>query len=365
MAEGAFTIVELFRVGGATSPQTGERFEWTADPTPPDPLKGGARAAPMQPWTFARELRTVRTDYPGAKTPSEQVLGPRYAPFTLNGNFRDKYNFAGYAVREQQRLEALVGRGNICRFSYQDVVFEGLITNISFDYRRAFDIGYEFTVSNHGRPGDIDLANRSPASVLSARDLSQGMTAAIRIAGLVLDSADVARGQYQTGAVSDARASLADIEAAADAATATIEQREIETELKPVDSFRRAATQFRAVQQRAADAVLDLIELRADLEMATESAVAILDFEQWTRSLRFYYRILIGQSGLSAAQLDERAEPSALRFHRAAEGETLYNISNHYYGTPHAWRFIADRNGLTDVTLTGDELLIIPERGAG
>jgi hypothetical protein len=45
------------------------------------------------------------------------------------------------------------------------------------------------------------------------------------------------------------------------------------------------------------------------------------------------------------------------------QGESLYAISRKFYGTPHAWRLIYDRNHLTSVTLTGDEILIIPERG--
>lgn len=362
MARGSFTIVELFRTGGKTSPIKGERFEWTADPVPSDPTRGGARAAPIQPWTIGLALRTQRTDYPGAKRPTEQVLGPIFEPFTLSGNFRDKYNFPGYAVWEMERLEAMVKRGNVCQVAFQEQSFECLITNIKFAYRRDYDIGYEFTVSNHGRSAEKDLTDRSPTTVLSASDLSgDANTVGQALGEEHLESPP--RFIFNSNIVAEADDDFEVVQTALAAATATITQRDIEPDMKPVDAFRRIATQFRAIQERSAEAIATLVELRADLDLVTNSAVRVLDFEVWSRAMRTNYRAMIATCKKSADLMDERADPRALRLHRATQGESLYSVSNQYYGTPHAWRYIADRNGLDSLILTGDELLIIPERG--
>jgi hypothetical protein len=364
MARGVFTIVELFRVGGQTAPEEGERFEWTSDPTPIDQVNGGARAAPLQPWSFGIALRSTRTDYSGAKRPSVQVHGPVFPPFTIRGNFRDKYNFAGYAKTEQRRIEDLVKRGNICRVSFQEQSFECLPTAADWDYRRDYDIGYTITFDNHGRAADTDFRDRSPTTVLSASDLAQDAEQ-VGDALTAEQTGSPPRSVFKTDAAKDAAEDYGEVIAALDRALDTIAQRDVEPDLKPVDAFRRAATQFRTVRNTAIAGVLTLAPVRSDLDLVTESAIRVLEFEDWSRAMRFYYRSLILSSDRSAKLLDERAEPSAFRLHRASEGESLYSISNRYYGTPHAWRLIASRNNLSDTILTGEELLIIPERGGG
>lgn len=375
MARGVFTIVELFRQSGQTSPTEGERFEWTSDIAPKDKDRGGARSAPLKPWIIGIQLRSQRTDYPGAKRPTEQVLGPIFAPFTLSGNFRDKYNFPGYALEESQRLEALVRRGNLCRIAWYEgderetkipvaQSFECLITNVNFVYRRSYDIGYEVTVSNHGRSGEKDFRDRSPKTALSPTDLTkEAETVGEALASEHLQSPP--RNVFKTNILATVDDDYNSVQTSLTATIATIEQRDTQPDLKPVDAFRRIATQFRTVQSQSVAAILTLAPLRADTDIGTNSALRLLEFEDWTRAMRTNYRIMILSTLQSAELLDERADPRAFALYRAKEGESLYAVSNRFYGTPHAWRFIADRNNLDDVILTGDELLIIPERGGG
>jgi hypothetical protein len=63
--------------------------------------------------------------------------------------------------------------------------------------------------------------------------------------------------------------------------------------------------------------------------------------------------------------MEERASPRAERLYKPSEGEHLYRISKKFYNTPLAWRLISERNHLKVMKMTGDEVLIIPERGAG
>jgi hypothetical protein len=361
MGAGVFVIQEFRRIGASTFDIEGyERFEWISDSAPASLFGGGARAAPVGTWDLAGKLRTVRTDYPGAKTPSEQVLGPSNEPFTLEGMWQDKYNFAGYAVKEMLRFEAMCKRGNPVRFQFQAQVFEGLITEWSFPYRGEFEISYRFTVSNHGRPGE-DSTTRSPETALSA---GQAFDAADIVSQAMFEEHKKApRTANASTFVADTESKLGDIAGHMDALANSIDTRK--GGLRPIHEFNRLATQFRIVAGSASDVVMALIAVRSDIDLGVRTAIEVLNFESYTRTMRFNARLLLGTSNKSAKDMAEHAQPTALRIYEAFSGESLYHVSRVVYGTPHAWRLIADRNGLTSLVLTGDERLIIPERGGG
>lgn len=365
MAVGTFTITELLQVGATRSEaEVGEVFRWTSDRVPADGVVGGARAAPKRPWTFGGQLRTVRTDYPGAKTPSEQVLGPNHKPFNLFGRWDDRYNFEGYARQEMRRFEAMCFRGHPVRIQFQNQAFEVLIIDWDFPYDREWYIGYTFEVSVHDRPDDLDRSDRSPSTAKSAQEafneldeLVIAMTEAQDVIPASFLSSDLAT---TTGT------SLGDVIAARDAAAATLDQREFRIDApSQISPFRRLATQFRTAQNAALQVTQDLLIARSDLDLGVKTALGVLDFEDWMRSQRFFARVAMGQGSRAASDLEERDDPEALALYRPHKGESLYRVSRRFYGTPDAWHLIAERNALSSVTLDGTELLIIPERGTG
>src|ERR1700760_3127605 len=153
---GNFTILEL-PVDGSP----GQYFVWTASGRPPNSAvtmpnvitgQGGAKAIPVQPFPLGGKQRTVRTNYPGAQQPSEQVLGPDLKPSKFSGKLDDRYNFLGYAVQEMRRLEAMFKRGNPVRIQYMSIVREGLIVDWDFGYLREWQITYAFEMSVHNDP---------------------------------------------------------------------------------------------------------------------------------------------------------------------------------------------------------------------
>jgi len=93
-----------------------------------------------------------------------------------------------------------------------------------------------------------------------------------------------------------------------------------------------------------------------------QSAIGVLTFEDWSRSLRYTARVTMYQGLAGERSSAERAQPDAKHLYRPHAGESLYAISRRFYGTPFAWRLIYERNALTSFTLTGTETLIIPER---
>ena len=361
---GVFIIEELRRVGGRTlgTKDAAERFEWSTASTPPDAVRGGARACPVKPWGQGGKQRMVRTNYPGAKNPSSQVLGPTQEPQTFTGRWDDRYNFAGYATQERNRFEAMCERGNLVRVQMGQEVFEGIIESWEFPWRREWDIPYSFTLDVHSR-GDVNIDDRSPATVLSASALFDSLDLACQGLQAVQDSAPLRF--MATDAASGADAAIADVSVRRDELAATLDQRELLPSEKPTDAFVRLATQFRIAASSGFSALVGLYEVRSDIDLGVRTAMSVLDFEDWSRSVRFMARVLVGSALASGSDIAERADPAAVRLYRPVEGESLYSIARRFYGTPNAWRTIADRNGLEDFELTGDEILIIPERSAG
>lgn len=364
-AVGTFTIQELRRVGATEFRATGEKFEWVSDRTPPDPLRGGARAMPKRPWELTGKLRTVRTDYPGAKTPTEQVLGPNHEPFSLNGRWDDRYNFAGFAVQEMRRFEEMCRRGNLVRIQFQNQAFECLITDWKFTYRREWEILYQFSVSVHDRPEDFGTDDRSPDVPKTPTERAEELD--LTAFNLIAEQNKANRLLLKSGVRDEVELAREVLQNNTNSINDTIDQRELGVfdEDPGITPFGRLSTQFRTAQTSAFEMVDATIETRSDLDASAKTALNVLNFEVWHRSMRFLGRVAMGQALDGAKDMQTRDAPDAVRLYRPQKGEHLYSISRRFYGTPHAWRFIAERNRLTDFELQGNELLIIPERGEG
>lgn len=358
---GIFVIQEFRQLGGVTSEAPdGERFEWTADGDPAN-VNGGSHAIPKRPWSLPGKLRTVRTDYPGAKKASAQVLGPMRGSSTLEGRWDDRYNFDGYAVAEKRRFEEMCERGNPVRIQYDAEVFECLIVDWTCEYHRTDYIRYSFTVDNYGRPEDGSLTDRSPTTVPSAPQAfdDANVLAQIMLAEHARAPASAIKGASKFNVDTALKSLTVNMNKLAD----VLDTRS--GALKPIGEFKRVATMFRAVGGDAANVIAKLTTARADTELGVKNAMAVLDFEAWSRGMRSESRALIGRSRKAAGDMEERGAPKAVGFYRPRAGESLYAISRRFYGTPHSWRLIADRNGLSSLRLDGTERLIIPERGEG
>jgi hypothetical protein len=96
-------------------------------------------------------------------------------------------------------------------------------------------------------------------------------------------------------------------------------------------------------------------------QMATSSFIENLKYENWKRSLCAGASNAIVITEQSRRDFSYRANPKPTRLHRVKSGESLYQISNLYYNTPHHWRDIMKKNNLSTLFLTGGELLEIPE----
>lgn len=363
MAAGVFIITELV-AGDPSNAGNGERFEWTASNTPTQPFNGssggGARACPFKPWRVGGQMRMVRTDYPNARKPSVQIMGPKKKPHTFRGRFDDRHNGAGYAVFEYRRLEAVFERASTIRLQYGPEVYEGIADNWDFDIRKLHDIGYEFVVDVHGRTDDA-TAPRIPPTPLDPGTLLDRYDVSVQA---MLDADEGCPRTATAGTLAnDVTEALVACVNVREELAATIDQRDVAPPEHPVDAFTRIATQFRAGRGAAYDLLVRLAAVRADLDMATMTAISVLEWEDWTRSLRYMARLTMGTAIVGDRSSTERAEPDAVRLYRPHAGEHLYAIARDFYGDARCWTLIFARNSLHDMRMSGTETLIIPERG--
>lgn len=354
MAEREFTITELKRAGDGGYVDAPVKFVWT----------NTNYAAPRGSWKFGLEQRSVREDYPGTEEPVEQVLGPNYKEFELQGCWDDRYAGAGFALQTYRAFEALVQRGSLCRFEFETISMVGLIKNADFDYRRSTYIMYSFTVSPHYRvSGGLvtgTTIRRKPAAafkpVTEYRDVALANT-------LSMESvfSTTPRMFILGTTVADTKGIMQSLRGAADSITEAVAQR-LDPTIETFEALRRIANSLAVVKGAAAGMLTQMSALKTSVNMTFDNAVNSLDFDVWRTDLSRYARTLALTGHQGRDEINRRAEPKAVALYRPRKGESLYSISQRFYGTPSMWRLISTRNGLTSMTLQGTELLIIPER---
>lgn len=352
MAEREFTITELRRAGDGGFIDTPVKFVWTNE----------NRAAPRGSWKFGLVQRTVREDYPGVEEPVEQVLGPNYTDFTLQGVWDDRYNFPGFALDTQRKFEELVQRGTLCRFDFETISIVGLPKAADFDYRRAALISYSFTVSPHYRKtGGISTGStvrrKAPAAFRPPseyRDISISTLESMDSVQL-----DAPEQLSKGGLMHDIKATINTLRTNVGSLTSVVDTR-LGALQGDFTDLKRAANALNVIKGTCAGTISSLASVKSATQLAYDNAVGILDFDVWRTSLTALSRRLALTSHNGQDELSQRAEPKAVALYRPAAGESLYSISQRFYGTPTQWQTIATTNGLTTMVLKGTEVLIIP-----
>jgi hypothetical protein len=355
-----FVITELVDIaqgdGTYTFVDSGVQFNWDAQ----------HQSSPRDGWNFGLKQRTRREDYVGSDAPTEQVLGPNFKPFTLKGRWDNKYNpeDSDFAWNTYQSFEKLVQRGNAVRITFDGLSVTGLITDADFNYRRRWDIGYEFTVSPHYRNTGGDVRRQK---TVVPQAVSDPQTYADQAAQLALQ----ARALHNAGpALYIAGTLYADVGTNVNMLidrTATV-QSILDTRVLAVDpsstsvnAVSRLVQSFKALASASQDIIDQVQGSPTNTALAYESAMNTLGFEEWSRELAFTCRQLMLTARQAAQDLATRVTPKTLALYRPNSGESLYGISNRFYQTPDRWRDIYAANNLTSFTLTGLEMLSIPD----
>lgn len=352
------TISELQRVGDSLQP-TGVEFKFGRENF----------SAPRGPQNFGLTLRTSRHDLPGAEEPTEQVLGWNYTPFTVTGVWDDRYAGSGYAEATRRDFEALVKRGNPVRYQFEQVAFIGLITNLQINYQRQDRQGYTFTISPHFRhEGETVRTDPNPRRKI-VYDPKQSVAKARAAMDALAKSQELARqktlsmvqSKLKTSVFADIDDAIGEVETAIATAEKTVETEVLKPGQDAANTLNRAAQAMNSAKTAISTVLSETRTIAASTHMSTSSLVDNLKFETWHRTVSGNARALVNTVERARQDMAFRARPKPKRLHRVRQGESLYSISNRYYGTPHQWRELAKVNRLNSIILQGGELLEIPE----
>lgn len=350
-AKRTFVVVELQRTAQGQYVETLVRFEWDSK----------TRSAPRHGWEYGVTLRTNREDYPGSDEPVEQVLGAHYDPQTFHGVWDDRWAGTGFAENQRTEFEKLVQRGNYVRVSFEGVTFTGIITHFKPTYYNSIRTGYEFTLSPHWRVQGGDtrrgriLAPKAVDPVAHLLAVDQAIDQALA----ALNSMPLPRLNTDVG--SQIASSIGDWQDRANTIDGVISGRVLAVAVDAPNSISKVVSGFNGIAQSASALLPTLNVVRTDLNLDYEAAISNLALDSGARDLAFAIRSLIVECYNAAQDLAKLYDPKAKAIYRPRKGESLYGISNRFYGTPHRWRDIADRNKLTGFTLTGFEVLVIPD----
>jgi hypothetical protein len=338
------------------------------------------------------------------------VLGPNFEAFTLSGIWDDRYAGEGFADKQRIEFEKLVQRGNFCRFTFQKVTFTGIITHFKATYRRGYYVPYEFTVSPHYRvsAGDsrkasqlVPKATSAPDSLLKVQtklqEVNQLQTSASAAgaaqdglpestqlqssffnqasalqsaignltAGINNTSSVAAFAPLVPGVLYSTFGGLIDaLQTAADTLGTILDTRGAvpAADASGTSTLAKISSGFSSIAQQAAAALPQFATLSTASNLSFEGGVVNLSFEFWQRGLAARFRQLVVIATAAAKDAAALDQGNALALYRPRHGESLYGISNRFYSTPHHWRDVFDANHLVGITMTGSELLIIPDR---
>lgn len=352
------TLTELKRVGTSLQP-TGTEFKFARENF----------SAPRGAQQFGLQLRTSRQDLPGDEEPVEQVLGWNYTPFTVTGIWDDRHAGAGFAEQTRRDFENMVKRGNPVKYQFEQISFTGLITNLTIAYHRQDQQGYSFTMSPHFRyegetvrqdPNPLRrVVNDPKTSVALARRGLELMKADQALASLKAKSQ--VQSVLKTNVFTEINTVIDEIESHVKSAEDTVDNRILQPGANVVNALNNGAQAMASVKTSASRLLSTQRQISAGAQMAGSSLVRQLQFENWHRKTAASARGQVYVAEQSRQDFAFRARPKPKRLHRVRQGESLYQISTRYYGTPHHWRDILTANRLSSIILAGGELIEIPE----
>lgn len=349
MAE--LVITQLRRTGSGVS-ATPVEFRWTS-----------ATHSSMQgTLDLHLKVNTVRRMPAGAEQPVEQVMSVEWPPFTVEGEWNDKWAGAGFALAMRREFPRAVGQTMLARLQIDQESLVGLITDVTTKYVTRDRTHYSFTFSPHVNEavGSFQQsANKVPTQPLNQRidnaveHLDDLLTASEAASQLPTRNLDIEDTKVQLATVSDS------VDQASAAVLAGVDQDE-----DPNRALLVAASAFRSVRDAALDMMDAVSDKRSDVVVAFPNAIVILQFDEWRTTTLRTSVLTVGSSRDAELDLRARASKNPRAVHHAKAGESLERISLRYYGTADNWRAIFDANNLGSLVLDGGELLLIPERAS-
>lgn len=359
MPKNVFKLTERPREGSGTF-GAGEVFEFEAE----------HHASPTGQIDMPLTVTTSRKSLPGTEEPVEQVISSSLEPFQMSGEWSDRWNTPGFALDTWKRFEALVRRANLVEIEFVGIRLVGLITNFTPGLVTPDVVPWSITFSPHARGGAIGNSsariNRSTARGPAAQlDTPQNTTAyKNKVVAIKADMDDLQmnapKNQMAGIGYSDTAAALADFQESTDQLEVVSNDSSIETANSAVASFRQELAVHRQILGRAQSVIDETSALNAEVGAAFDDVVLIFQYEEWIREMRRYARTAVLSSWQAEQDLKDRINTRPVGRHRAKKGESVYEVSQTYYGTPDEWKRIHEANNIFVMEFEGGEELLIP-----
>jgi hypothetical protein len=360
MAKRIWKMTEVLREGQSVQ-DFGEVFEFSSVD----------HSSPTGSIQMGLSVKTMRKSLPGTEEPVEQVISSALVPFTVKGQWSDRWMGKGAARDTWVRFEKMVRRGNLVRIDFDNLSFIGLVTSFVPVLKQRDVVPYEFTYSPHVRGGDLGgsmarlgrSAVRGVASLLQIprnsrhnRAVAEALKVDIDITHEQMDRNLVTGDSYEN--VGERLDSMRSIIDELDTSGA---QSEISAARDNVQRVRREISIHRRIRGECQKLMDETGALAGDLGTTKDDVVDLFSFDEWNRTIRISTRGLIWESYKSESSLDERGRGRGVRRHTAVKGQSVYEISTKYYGSSSEWRRILDANNVNVFTFEGGEILVIPE----
>ena len=350
-ATAVWRIVELQRTGQGVLVERddGAVFEWT----------GPNHAAPQATVEIPMRINTVREVYPGTEQPVEQVLSSELPPFSMRGEWNDKFGGAGFAAAQEAAFRAMCGRGSLVRLEFEQFRFVGLFQGYTRGLVHNTRITYEVTFSPHfeeGRGATAREGRLTQATPRANRQIAQQTSEDVdNLADAVAEADSLVLGDTSKvdvqAAVAAAAAQQEDINAAA---VTGIQD-------NAVDDLRNQRDRYRQQQTNAGGLAVQYVGFRDGGVLAFRSAGTVLAFESYSRGTRVTARSLLVSSNDGAIELDARIATLPRLIERPPDGESVYTVAGRHFSSPEDWRLVAEVAGVSELAFDGEAEFVIPE----
>jgi nucleoid-associated protein YgaU len=355
------------------------------------------RSLPRQPLTFGGEQTVVIDYFAGNPVAYAQVIGPKYLPTEVTGEWNDIFLFedgnapyllnfppvgaagkpapaganiivAGssftsgqatpgsqqaYLARTVRDAMDLIRRsGALLRVEWGSIVRYGFLTRASFPHKREQDIGYEMEFQWIGDTDAQPIAVKPQANVLGFLKALNAILQALLNALLTADYLASEFFKSFTGPIT----SLLNL------ITSLVQtlQKMLSTMLNPFDivaSIRAAAIGLKLACRELLDLLSrDGAALRGRDNPTSQALLAAAEGQ---------VRLLLQELAFLAAEREAELEAFFTKqvqaTHVMQANQNLRGVATIYYGRPENWTDIADFNGLSGSIVTPGRLLRIPK----
>lgn len=362
------TITELRRAGDGTFEDLPVVFRWTS----------AEHASAQGDVNLHLMVKTVRREIPGSNRVVEQAMSATWQPFTLEGEWDDKWGnrrfpsgatlsrTGAYALEMFREFAKLITRMPLVRVELDALSFVGILTDLKVAYRTQTYIKWTATMSPHTN----EMITVEKTKINLQQSLPKWVEDATAIRDRIQighDSISGAPGaslpplSFKTTELTSFESRLLEINDAIDRMQGVVEDGfHTDTEAKLL----LMASTFRRMRAASKSGIEFIKNSQPDESLGFDDALEEMRYKEWIASSVEQFWVMIGLS--RSAELDVRRrvkqKPRAIYYPKA--GESLERISLMFYGTADNWRAIYDKNNLASLNLDGTEELVIPERGA-